>query len=82
MIYKMTYKWNPPAACWTIDLADEDGTPILSGFSMVTGADLLEQFAYLGFSGQLIAQTDGEPDAVPTFENLGTGGGRLFFMSP
>lgn len=81
MIYKMSYKWNVPANCWVVDVADDNGVPILSGFSMVTGADLLQQFAYMGFAGQLIAQTDHDADAVPTFANLGVNG-HLFFSSP
>lgn len=38
---------------------------------MITGANLLEQYAYLGIDVDLRVQTDNDPDKLPTFENLG-----------
>jgi hypothetical protein len=70
--YGFTIRWNVPNATWMIDISDASGNPILSGIPMVTGADLLEQFGYLEFGFQLIAQTDNSPDTVPAFDNLGT----------
>jgi hypothetical protein len=70
--YGLTVKWNVPNASWIIDIADASGNPIVSGIPMVTGADLLEQYGYLNFGFQLVAQTDNDPDAVPTFDNIGT----------
>lgn len=81
MDYRFTVKWNKPASCWMVDIADSNGTPIVSGISLVTGADLLEQYGYLRFGGQLIAQTAHDADAVPTFANLGSDG-KMYFMSP
>lgn len=81
MNLRMTIKWNPPAACWVADLSDENGNAIISGVALVTGADLLEQFGYLRFGGQLVVQTDHDTDAVPTFTNLGTEG-HFYFLSP
>lgn len=80
-VAKMRTTWNTKANCWVVDLLDVDSVPILQGMSVITGADLLEQFAYLGLGGQLISQTDHDTDAVPTFENLGTSG-RVFFLTP
>lgn len=57
---------------WTLDIADNQDAPILSGIPLVTGADLLEQYRYLGFKGRLFVQTLNDPDAVPTFDNLGS----------
>jgi hypothetical protein len=37
----------------------------------VTGTDLFEPFAYLNFGGKLVAQTDHDSGAIPTYENLG-----------
>jgi len=78
--YRLTVRWNWVNASWVIDIADSSNVPILSGIPMVTGADLLEQFGYLGFGGQLIAQTDNNPDVVPTFTDLG-GTGHLYFVT-
>jgi uncharacterized protein DUF6983 len=41
---------------------------------LVTGADLLAQYKHLGFTGALVVQTVSNPDAVPTFANLGDDG--------
>jgi hypothetical protein len=77
--YKMTFQYrNAPLAVaggcgWTVDLADDAGTPLACGIPLVTGADLLAQFAYLDLGGHLVVLSEGEAYAKPTFENLGTG---------
>lgn len=77
--YSMTVKWNWVNASWVLDIADSSGNAIVSGIPLVTGADLLEQFSYLNFGGKLVCQTDNDPDAVPTFANLGTTG-HVYFL--
>ena len=77
--YILTVRWNAQSSSWMIDIADSSGNPIVSGIAMVTGADLLEQFGYLNFGGQLRAWTKDNTDAVPTFGNLG-GNGNLYFL--
>jgi hypothetical protein len=62
------------AGSWVLDIADDIGNPILSGIPLVTGANLLSQYGYLGFGGGLYVMTTSDPDAVPTFENLGDDG--------
>lgn len=59
---------------WTVDLFDPVGDPMLCGIPLVTGADLLAQFAYLDLGGHLVVLSEGEPLAVPDFHNLGSGG--------
>lgn len=76
--YICTFKWNAVAAAWVLDMADSNGSPVLSGIPLVTGVDLLEPYAYLGIGGQLIVQTDNNPDAVPTFANLGDTGNLYY----
>lgn len=82
MIVKMNYQWNRFSQSWAVDVSDEDGNALVTSVPIVTGCDLLAQFGYLGFSGQLIAQTDGDPQAVPTFANLGTQGHVYFVVNP
>jgi hypothetical protein len=72
--YQLNVTWNVVNASWIVNIADVSGNPILSGIPVVTGADLLEQYGYLGFGFTLFAQTDNAPDVVPTFEDLGTTG--------
>lgn len=70
--YRVTVKYhNVDMGGWVIDIADAAGSPLVNGIPLVTGCDLLGQYAYLGFSGELRVQTSNAPDAVPTWENLG-----------
>lgn len=61
---------------WTLDIAnstDNVGAPILCGIPLVTGVDLLEQFAYLGLGFALYVVTEGDPlQSAPTLTGLGT----------
>lgn len=66
----LTYK-NTDEGGWIIDILDLDNNPIVSGIPLVTGANLLEQYRHLGFTGRLWVQTASDPDAIPTFVNLG-----------
>lgn len=77
--YSMKVRWCVPSACWILDIADTNDVPIVSGIPMITGADLLEQYGYLGIGGMLFVQTDNDTNAVPTYDNLGSLG-RLFFV--
>jgi hypothetical protein len=62
--YQLTIVWNVPLACWILDIATEDGTPLVTGIPVVTGLDLLTQYEYLGFTGSLVVQTDGASSIV------------------
>jgi hypothetical protein len=71
--YRVRITWCWPIQCWIMDMYDASTLdPILLGNAVVTGADLLAQFAYLGFPGLLVVQTDHDRLAQPTFDNLGT----------
>jgi hypothetical protein len=78
--YELTVRWRNPGAfsgetllpgAGYLDIADANGNPIVQGIPLVTGADLLAQYEYLGIGGALFVQTDYDLNAVPTFENLG-----------
>lgn len=57
---------------WVLDIYDsETNEPIVMNVPMVTGADLLAQYEYLGLNGEMYVYTDGDETAVPTLENLG-----------
>ena len=69
---RFTYQ-NVPEGGWVMDITDSvTSEPLVCGVPLVTGADLLAQYAYLGIPGALYATTDGNPDAKPVFANLGT----------
>lgn len=79
--YQLTVIWRDAAnAGWVLDIADDNGAAIVQGIPLVTGADLLEQYAYLNFGGQLQVQTDHDVDAVPLFDNLGSSS-HLYFIA-
>jgi hypothetical protein len=85
--YTLVFRWNTVASVWTVDFNGDDGvTPILRGIPLLTGCDLLEQFAYLPLGAHLIltVMTIGpglSPDTVPGFNNLGLDG-HLYATMP
>lgn len=80
--YQLTLLYrNDPAGGWTVDIDDASSNAIVHGIPLVTGADLLAQYKHLGFTGKLVVQTTSNPDAVPTFANLG-GDGQIYWVSP
>jgi hypothetical protein len=80
--YAMRLLWNGYANVWQLDISDNlTGVAILSNLLVVAGTDLLEQYSYLDFGGQLIAQTTNDLNAPPTYDNLGITG-ELYFVVP
>lgn len=79
--YQLFLNWNDFASVWVLDIYDQTGTtPIVTGIPLVTGADLLEQYAYMNFGGMLIAQTDGDIYTPPSFSTLGATS-HLYFVT-
>lgn len=78
--YRLQAVWNAPANCWMLDVSDSADAPLLTSIPLVTGLNLLDQFAYAGIAGGLLATTSADPDAVPTKDNLGDAG-KLFFVT-
>lgn len=72
--YNLTFKFlDVMMGGWIMDIADADGNAIVCGVPLVTGADLLAQYTYLGLGGPMYVVSDGWPAAVPLFNNLGSG---------
>jgi hypothetical protein len=81
--YRLTFQYrDAPMGGWVVDFYDSTDTPILCGVPLVTGTDLLAQFAYLNFGAVMMVYSDGVPDAVPTFNNLGSGGHVMWIVEP
>lgn len=79
--YKMRVSWNDASqGGWILDIFDVNEVPIICGIPFVTGVNLLGQYDYLGFKGQLFVQTDYDLYAVPTFTNLGIQA-RLYYLT-
>lgn len=79
--YNLTTRYNDQDdAGWVIDLADADNVPLFAGLPLVTGVNLLDGLEYLGIGGELWVYTNGDANAVPTVDNLGTDC-NLYFLS-
>lgn len=79
VVYNLTVKWNDQRGNWFLDIADSSNNPLIGGIPLTTGNDLLAQYAYLGFGGQLQVQTDHNTNQIPTYDNLGISS-HLFFI--
>ncbi len=77
---RLIYQFNDDA-CWLLDIADSQSNPLVSGVPLVTGADLLEQYAYLGLGVAMYATTDADATEPPHWWNLGTTG-HLYIVAP
>jgi hypothetical protein len=80
--YQIAAHWCDPLGVWVLDIADLDGHAIVSGIPMITGADLLAQYAYLNFGGLLLAQSDFDWTVPPTFDTLGRFGHLYWIPTP
>lgn len=69
--YLLSLAWNFYSNSWTLDIGTADGIPILVGIPLVSGANLLEQYAYLNFGGSLIVQSDSDLYSIPEYDTLG-----------
>lgn len=70
--YIVLCRYNTEMENWLISMVDGDTEQdIFDSLPLVTGVDLLAQYAYLGIPGSLIVYTDGNEFATPTETNLG-----------
>lgn len=81
--YQLLFRYrDAPMGGWVVDFFTSAGDRILCGVPLVTGSDLLGQYAYLNFNATLMVISDGDPDAVPTFNNLGSEAHVLWVTEP
>lgn len=79
--YRLRFYYNNfPDAGWTLDVMDANSNPLVCGIPLVTGTDLLAPYAYLNFGGSIVVLTDGTPDRVPNFDELGNTS-RVYFVT-
>src|ERR1700678_3738449 len=81
--YTLNVRWNDSdEGGWIMDILDQNTqTPLACNIPFITGADMLEGLEYLGIEGSLVAYTNGDTWAVPTFTNLGIDANLYFFTS-
>jgi hypothetical protein len=81
--YTFQVVWrDAPWAGWMLDIADVNGYAIISGIPLVTGADLLAQYAYQDFGGGLMLYNAGDVWTPPNYYNLGTAVQLYFVTEP
>lgn len=69
---RIVSKWNEFCG-WLIDVYDANTQePRILAMPLVTGCDLLQQYAFIEPVGELIVYTEGDQYAPPTLDNLGT----------
>jgi Domain of unknown function (DUF6983) len=78
--YRFRTRWNDVSRCWVMDVFDSNEVLMIGGLALVTGADLISQFEYLGIGGQIVVQTDGDKDIVPDYNSLGSTG-HVYFLT-
>lgn len=67
--YQMQVNWR--GAFWTLDISDSTSAPLVFGIPLITGADLLAQYQYLGFGFSLVVICDVSGQENPTEFDLG-----------
>lgn len=70
-IYQFTVIWRDPL--WFIDISDSSGTLVIGSLPMVTGANLLEQYSFMGLGFSLKVLCDDPSQDYPTVNDLGIG---------
>lgn len=81
--YTITLFWcDAQDGGWVINIGDAQNNSIVSGIPLVTGADLLAQYEHLGIGIAIWVQTDNDPNAVPTFTNLGSNSHLYYAVIP
>jgi len=67
-------------SCWVMDLQDERGEALVSGLPLVTGVDLLAQYAWLQPGIKLIVVCDANGQDYPTQTDLGSSSHLVVIM--
>lgn len=81
--YQMTVKYNnSPEGGWVLDMTNADTrTPLFYNAPFITGADILSGLEYLSIGGGFFVYTQGDPAAVPTYDNLGSTSNLYFAVT-
>ncbi|EPD1507912.1 phage baseplate plug family protein [Klebsiella pneumoniae] len=67
--YQMRVVWR--GVCWFLDLMDSTGSDLIKGIPLITGADLLAQYRFLGLGFSLYVVCDDPASENPTQFDLG-----------
>jgi hypothetical protein len=81
--YNIVSRWNDaPEAGWLVDFYDADELPLIMNVPLVSGANLLSQYGYVGIEGLIYVVSDASVYATPTLLDLGTSSSLLYETIP
>ena len=66
---QMAVTWR--AVFWCLDVMDSSGADLIKGIPLITGADLLAQYGYMGLGFKLVVVCDDSTQDYPTKTDLG-----------
>ncbi|MDM2734505.1 hypothetical protein OGY35_03825 [Citrobacter sp. Ct235] len=67
--YRISIIWRD--LYWIMDLQNDRAEPVISGIPLVTGADLLAQYAHMNLGFKLVVVCDDNAQDYPTKTDLG-----------
>lgn len=67
--FQMAVTWR--AMFWCLDIMDSAGADLIKGMPLITGADLLAQYRFLGLGFSLYVVCDDPANGNPTETDLG-----------
>lgn len=67
--YRISIIWRD--LYWIMNLQNDRAEPVISGIPLVTGADLLAQYAYMNLGFKLVVVCDDSVQDYPTKTDLG-----------
>lgn len=71
--FSLFLAYNTIAGYWAMTISDaKTNTVLISAIPLITGCDLLEQYAYMGLGSMYIVNTDNNSADYPDDTNLGT----------
>lgn len=68
--WRISINWRD--VYWIMDLQNDRAEPVISGIPLVTGADLLAQYAYMRLGFKLVVVCDDSAQDYPTKTDLGS----------
>lgn len=68
--YRISIIWRE--TCWVMDMFNDRSEPLISGVPLVTGADLMAQYEYMGLGFKMAVVCDDEAQEYPTKIDLGS----------
>lgn len=67
---QVTLTYNELEECWIMDLADDEGTPILNNTPLLPAQNILEQYAYLGIGAMYLVPKQTVQEEWPSYTTL------------